>query len=69
MMSCERANALRRLTLDRNRVQPAPYFPETLFMRGLVLAFLSFDLPGFAAAAERARSVKTKAKTTTRKTV
>ncbi len=38
-------------------------------MRGLVLAFLSLELPGFAGAAERARSVKAKAKTTTRKTV
>jgi hypothetical protein len=38
-------------------------------MRGLVLAFLSPELPGFAGAAGEARSVKTKAKTTTRKTV
>jgi len=63
------ANALRQLTLDRNRVQRGPYFPETLFMRGLVLAFLSLELPGFAGAAGRARSVKSMAKTTTRKTV
>jgi hypothetical protein len=38
-------------------------------MRGLVLAFLSLELPGFAGAAGEARSVKTTAKTTTRKTV
>ena len=38
-------------------------------MRGLVLAHFSLELPGFAGAAGRARSVKTKAKTTTRKTV
>ena len=38
-------------------------------MRGLVLALFTLDLAGFAGAAARARSVKTKAKTTTRKTV
>lgn len=38
-------------------------------MRGLVLALFSSELPGSAGAAGRARSVKAKAKTTTRKTV
>jgi hypothetical protein len=60
---------VRQLTLHRIRVERATYFPETLPMRGLVLAFLSSELPGFAGAADQARSVKTKAKTTTRKTV